>query len=158
MSVNEVNMETENKEKLGLKENIILIILFCGIALMSNWASTGNSFLVALPGMAILFVMIIAGMAISAVVKGPLPVIAWVSIISVVSTLPFFPYSDVTLGYMKSLSFLPLATPVLAYAAMAVTDMEVKLFKQSGIKIVIISLLVFTGTYLGSALMAEAFL
>jgi len=158
MNVNEMDLRTEDEKELGLKENIILTIIFCGIALMSNWAGTGNSFVAALPGMAILFVMILAGMFLKTAIGGPLPTVAWVSIVSVVCTLPFVPFSDFLLGHLKSLSFLSLATPVLAYAAMAVTDMEVKLFKQSGIKIAIVSILVFTGTYVGSALVAEVLL
>jgi len=149
--------QKENKE-LGFKENIILMLIFCGIALMSNWAGTGHSFLEGLPGMIILFVMIVIGMALKLWIKGPFPTVAWVSLISVLCTLPAFPYSSLLLSHLQSLSFLSLATPVLAYAAMAVTDMEIKLFKQSGIKIAIISVLVFTGTYIGSALVAEAFL
>lgn len=158
--MNASEMEFNNPEDtvLGLKENVILAVIFCGIALMSNWAGTGNSFLAALPGMLMLFAMIIVGMGLKKLIGGPLPVVAWVSIVSVLLTLPVFPYSEFILGYMQSLSFLSLATPVLAYAAMAVTHMEVKLFKQSGIKIAIVSVLVFTGTYVGSALVAEAFL
>ena len=158
MNTEEMTFENEDELKLGFKENTILIILFSGIALISNWAGNGTSVLEALPGMLILFAMIMVGMALKHFIGGPLPVIAWVSIVSVVCTLPFFPFSDVLLGYLKSLSFLSLLTPLLAYAAMAITDLEIKLFKQSGIKIAIISLLVFTGTYLGSALVAQALL
>ena len=156
MNTEEMNFESENEEKLGFKENVILIILFSGIALVSNWAGSGTSVLEALPGMIILFVMIMIGMGLKNLIGGPLPVVAWVSIVSVICTLPFFPYSDVLLGYLKSLNFLSLLTPLLAYAAMAITELEIKLFKQSGIKIAIVSLLVFTGTYLGSALVSQA--
>ncbi|RQW61412.1 hypothetical protein EES38_19765 [Vibrio viridaestus] len=153
-----MDLKTEDEPVLGFKENIILTVIFCGIALMSNWAGSGNSFITALPGMAILFVMILIGMTLKKFIGGPLPTVAWVSIVSVICTLPGFPFSDAMLEQLKTLSFLSLATPVLAYAAMAVTNMEVNLFKQSGIKIAIVSLLVFTGTYVGSALVAEAFL
>lgn len=158
MSTNEMNLTAEDETKLSFKQNVILIILFCGIALISNWAGTGNNFFVALPGMVILFAMILVGLGLKAFVGGPLPAVAWVSLVSVALTLPFVPYSDVMLGYLKSINFLSLTTPVLAYAAMAVADLEIKLFKKSGFKIVLISILVFTGTYVGSALVAEAFL
>jgi hypothetical protein len=158
MNVNEMDFRAEEDKVLGFKENVILTLIFCGIALMSNWAGTGNSFLESLPGMLILFVMILIGMVLKQIVGNVLPTVAWVSIVSVVCTLPFFPYADVMLSQLKSLSFLSLATPVLAYAAMAVTHMEVRLFKQSGFKIAIVSVLVFTGTYVGSALVAQAFL
>ncbi|WP_025563433.1 MULTISPECIES: hypothetical protein [unclassified Psychromonas] len=158
MSTNEMNLTAEDETKLSFKQNIILIILFCGIALISNWAGTGNNFLIALPGMVIIFAMILIGLGLKALIGGPLPAVAWVSLVSVGLTLPFVPYSDVMLGYLKSINFLSLTTPVLAYAAMAVADLEIKLFKKSGFKIVLISILVFTGTYVGSALVAEAFL
>ncbi|MBF9000156.1 hypothetical protein F9817_14475 [Vibrio sp. CAIM 722] len=153
-----MDLRSEEEKVLGFKENIILTIIFCGIALMSNWAGTGHSFFDALPGMLILFVMIVIGMGLKAVIPGPIPTVAWVSLVSVVCTLPGFPGSETMLAQLKALSFLSLATPVLAYAAMAVTHMEVTLFKQSGIKIAIVSLLVFTGTYVGSAFVAQSFL
>lgn len=158
MSTNEINLTPEDETKLSFKQNIILILLFCGIALISNWAGTGNNFWVALPGMFILFVMILIGLGLKSLVGGPLPAVAWVSLVSVGLTLPFVPYSELMLGYLKSINFLSLTTPVLAYAAMAVADLEIKLFKKSGFKIVLISVLVFTGTYIGSALVAEVFL
>ncbi|WP_230389342.1 MULTISPECIES: hypothetical protein [Vibrio] len=158
MTTQEMDLRSEEEKVLGFKENIILTIIFCGIALMSNWAGTGHSFFDALPGMLILFVMIVIGMGLKAVIPGPIPTVAWVSLVSVVCTLPGFPGSETMLAQLKALSFLSLATPVLAYAAMAVTHMEVTLFKQSGIKIAIVSLLVFTGTYVGSAFVAQSFL
>jgi len=158
MSTKEINVTAEDETQLSFKNNVILIMIFCGIALISNWAGTGNNFIVALPGMVILFGMILIGIGLKAVIGGPLPTVAWVSIVSVALTLPFVPYSEVMLGYLKSINFLSLTTPVLAYAAMAVADLEIKLFKKSGIKIALISILVFTGTYVGSALVAEIFL
>lgn len=158
MNVQEMDLRAEEEKVLGFKENVILTLIFCGIALMSNWAGTGHSYAQALPGMLILFVMILIGMGLKELIKGPIPTVAWVSLVSVVATLPGMPFSAQLLGELQNLSFLSLATPVLAYAAMAVTHMEVKLFKQSGFKIAMVSLLVFTGTYIGSAVVAQAFL
>lgn len=49
-------------------------------------------------------------------------------------------------------------SPALAYAGFAISQSEVSLFKKSGIKIIIVVLLVFTGTYLGSVIIADALL
>ncbi|WP_227685711.1 hypothetical protein [Psychrobacter sp. NZS113] len=53
---------------------------------------------------------------------------------------------------------LQLLTPVLAYAGFAISQMEVDLFKKSGFKIAVVAILTFTGTFIGSAMIAQVML
>jgi len=52
-------------------------------------------------------------------------------------------------------NFLAVVTPVLAYAGLALTGREFTMFRQTGWKLVIVSLLVFTGTFVASAFIAH---
>jgi hypothetical protein len=58
----------------------------------------------------------------------------------------------------REVDFLALATPVLAYAGLAITRSEMVTFRASGWKLVIVAFLVFTGTYLASAAIAQVML
>lgn len=155
--------ETVNEEKpkeilLTLKESMVALVVMCLVSLVSNWAGTGTDPLAALPAMLIIFAMVVVGMMLSKLIPIGFPAVAWVSLVSVLLTIPVSPVAGPILAELKNISFLAMVTPVLAYAAMAITKMEVDLFKRSGFKIVVISILVFTGTYVGSALIANAFL
>ncbi|BFM50775.1 hypothetical protein [Marinomonas sp. THO17] len=156
-----VNHDANNQPeevKLNLSESAITLIVVAIVSLFANWAGTGVNPLQALPAMLILYAMIFVGLLLTKYVPIRFPAVAWVSLLSVLLTIPLSPVSGVILSELKELNFLSIVTPVLAYAAMAISQMEVAVFKRSGIKIIVISLLVFTGTYVGSALVANLFL
>jgi hypothetical protein len=59
---------------------------------------------------------------------------------------------------LGSVNFLAIVTPVLAYAGLALTKRELAMFRQAGWKLVIIALMVFTGTFVSSAIIADLLL
>src|SRR5699024_5504893 len=83
---------------------------------------------------------------------------AWVSLVSIVLTLPWIPGSDWMLTHLGEVNFLAIVTPVLGYAGLALTPREFTMFRRTGWKLIITALLVFTGTFIGSALIAEVLL
>ena len=87
-----------------------------------------------------------------------LPSVAWISLVGIVATLPWTPGSEWIVEQAKSVNFLALATPALAYAGFAIAKKEIEVAKHSGWKLVIIACLVFFGTYAGSVLVAEGIL
>lgn len=154
----ENNLDNEQDVQLTFKENLIALAVISLVSLVSNWAGTGANPISTLPAMIIIYAMVIIGFLLAKFIPVGFPAVAWVSLVSVLLTLPASPVSEAILTQLKQISFLAMVTPVLAYAAIAITKKEVDLFKRSGFKIVIISILVFTGTYVGSALVANAFL
>ncbi|MCV2402095.1 hypothetical protein OFY17_04250 [Marinomonas sp. C2222] len=148
----------EEETKLTFKENLIALAVISLVSLVSNWAGTGATPIETLPAMLIIYAMVVAGLVLAKMIPIGFPAVAWVSLVSVLLTIPMSPVSEPILAELKSISFLAMVTPILAYAAIAITKMEVDLFKRSGFKIAIISILVFTGTYVGSAFVANTFL
>ncbi|MCL5426529.1 MAG: hypothetical protein M1154_13060, partial [Gammaproteobacteria bacterium] len=71
---------------------------------------------------------------------------------------PFFPGNGWIIARLAEVDFLAVVTPVLAYAGLALTGREFAMFKQTGWKLVIVALLVFTGTFIGSAVVAHIML
>ncbi len=145
---------TETKH-LGIWESAVVLAVYCAISLISNWAGTGVTPLAGLPGMLILYVLSMIGVIIHHYVRIGFPTVAWVSLISVLLTVPFSPVAPMLLDALKPLNFLSIVTPVLGYAGLAISQMEVKVFKRSGLKIAIVAMLIFTGTFIGSAFVAN---
>lgn len=151
--------DTTAKKNVNASINLLdyasVLVIVCIIALISNWTGTGITPLSALPGMVIIFGMVIVGLALAKYMPFYLPSVAWLSLVSVVLTIPASPVSEFILTQVKEINFLSLVSPVLAYAGIAISKQEVSTFKTAGAKVVIIALLVFTGTYLGSAIIAN---
>lgn len=142
-------------KSIDIAEHVSVLAIVSAIGLVSNYTSTGVDILTALPGMLILYIIVISGLIVSKIVPFYLPSIAWISIIAVGITLPVSPVASIVLLYVKKVGFLPLTTPVLAYTGLAIARREIATFKSSGWKIVTIGILVFIGTYIGSAFVAE---
>lgn len=149
----------ESPAPLNLATSFILLALICAILLVSNWVGLKVNPLEGLPGMLILYACCVGGMLIRhAVPLGGIPAIAWVSILGIIISLPQVPGSAYVIESAGKLGVLQLITPVLAYAGFAISQMEVDLFKRAGFKIAVVALLTFTGTFIGSVLIAELLL
>jgi hypothetical protein len=144
--------ELRPEQQLG--KTALLLAVVCVAAWFSNMIN-GAPLLQALPGMILLYAMVMLGLVIGRFVPFYLPSVAWVSLVSIAMTLPFFPGNAWIVGQLAHVNFLAVVTPVLAYAGLALTGREFTIFRQTGWKLVIVSLLVFTGTFVASAFIAH---
>ncbi|MGF1683147.1 hypothetical protein [Photobacterium minamisatsumaniensis] len=143
---------------INLIEFALVLFFVSIIALISNWAGAGVAPTEALLGMFIIYTMVLVSLVLAKYMPFYLPSVAWISIVSVGLTLPIFPAADWIVTNLQSINFLSLVTPVLAYSGLAISKLEIDTFKKSGFKIVLISILVFTGTFIGSAFVANILL
>ena len=150
--------DMQEQSILSFGQSIALLSAICGVLLLSNWVGQDVNPIVALPGMLILFACCVAGILLKQVIPINVPSIAWISIVAIIISLPQFPFNSYILQETEKLGVLQLITPVLAYAGFAISQMEVNLFRKSGFKIAVVALLTFTGTFLGSAMIAQAML
>ncbi|MEY8415725.1 DUF340 domain-containing protein [Tissierella praeacuta] len=106
-------------------------------------------------GVLILTVISVVGYILAKVIPIKFPAVGWVAIIGIVLSIPdFLPINNMILKSVEDIPFIATATPALAFAGIAVgKDWEA--FKKIGWKGIVVSLLVLTGTLVGSALMAE---
>jgi len=148
---------TEERPEQHLAKTAVVLAVACVVAWIANTIN-GASLIAALPGMLILYAMTLIGLATTRVAPFYLPGVAWVSLVSIVMTLPFFPGNGWIVDQLASVNFLAIVTPVLAYAGLALSRREFIMFRQTGWKLIIVSLLVFTGTYVGSAVVAQLLL
>ncbi|WP_350557987.1 DUF3100 domain-containing protein [Psychrobacter sp. CAL346-MNA-CIBAN-0220] len=143
---------------LSVWQSVALLAVICVVLLLSNWVGQDVNPISALPAMLILFACCIVGILLKQVIPVNVPAIAWISIVAILISLPQFPMSEYVLVETEKLGVLQLITPVLAYAGFAISQMEVNLFKKSGFKIAVVAILTFTGTFLGSAMIAQVML
>jgi len=166
MSINTINtsvenalpLEGENERKVNVARYSVLLLIVSAIGLVSNWVATGTDPLTALPGMAILYIVSVAGLCLARFVPFYLPSVAWISLLAIIVTIPGVPGAEWVVAKVEALNFLALATPALAYGGLALTKGEFDIARKSGWKIVIVAICVMLGTYLGSAVIAEIML
>ena len=144
----------EERPEQQLGKTAIVVAVVCVVGWVVNTIN-GAGLIDAAPGMLILYVMTMLGLLVARIMPFYLPAIAWVSLVSILMTLPWFPGSGWITEQLSFVNFLAIVTPVLAYAGLALSRREFTMFRQAGWKLVIISLLVFTGTYIGSAAIAQ---
>lgn len=114
----------------------------------------------ALVGMLLIIAIVMVGYTLQQLLRRigvQLPSIAYISLVGILITYPAFPGSDWFFATIGKVQFLALTTPVLAYAGIAI-GRDLDAFARLGWKIIVVALLVFTGTFIGSAVIAELLL
>lgn len=135
--------------------NQIVTILIIGvISLVGNWIGYGVSPIESLPGILLLAVITLLAMGFTKILPFRSPVIVWISLFAMIATSPFFPGSAFTAAAIGKINLLALATPILAFAGLSLGK-DIHLFKSLSWRIVVVSLVVFTGTFLFATLFAE---
>ncbi|MGE8078271.1 hypothetical protein [Peribacillus loiseleuriae] len=137
-----------------MKDKILTFVMIGIIALMGNWIGYNVSPIDALPGMMIIVAVTILGFFFAKIFPIKLPIVIWVSMLALLITTPIFPGNESIIKVTEQVNFMALATPILAYAGLSFGK-DLKEFKKLGWRIVVISLVVYTGTFLLSTLVAE---
>lgn len=85
------------------------------------------------------------------------PAFAWATLIGLILSMPFMPTAKWFLAQTGKIDFLATTTPILAFAGISVGN-KVEQLKKISWKLVIIAMVVFCGTYFGSAIVAQIIL
>ena len=80
--------------------------------------------------------------------------VLWLGIIGVIISSPIFPGNEWIVEKTKIIQFAALGTPTLAYAGLALGK-DIPILKKLSWKIVIVSLAVFFGTFIFSAIVSQ---
>lgn len=139
-----------------MKKNAMTLCLVGLLTLIGNWIGYGVSPIEALPGMAIILFVGIFGWWLSKVIpiKIESPTVVWISLLGLLLCSPIFPGNHWFAQATNKINFMATTTPVLAYAGLSLGK-DIKLFKNLGWRIVLISLLVLTGTFVLATLFAQ---
>jgi len=138
-------------------ESVAVLVIVSIITLIGNQVGFKNNILDALPGMAILLCLCIAGVATNMFIFKKIPSVLFVITYGVIITMPTFPMAESINAYMTKVNFLALTTPILAYAGVAIGK-DLDTFRKSGWRIVVVSIFVMIATYMASAIIAQGVL
>ena len=147
-------------------KRIKCLVLVCIFASIGNFISTskaGNPVtpLEAVPGLVLLLVCTLVGCIIYELINkvSPknLPAIVYISFVAILSTVPGLPWAAFATANIGKIGIMPACTPILAYAGISLGK-DLDAFRKQGPAIVLVSLFAFTGTYVGSAIIAQIIL
>jgi hypothetical protein len=125
------------------------------LAFLGHLVAGDHAPLPVLQGLVALGALVLIGYAVAAFAPGRLPDIFWVSTIVVLLGLPSVPGAAFWRAQLEPLAMVPVMTPIMAFAALGIGADQVRLFRRIGWQMLIVSMLVFLGTYLGSTLIAD---
>ncbi|MFJ5768677.1 hypothetical protein [Psychrobacillus sp. NPDC093180] len=134
-------------------EKTKVLVLIGIIAILGNWVGYGVSPVKALPGMLLIVLFTVIGLGLNKLIP-KMPAVVWISLIALIATTPIFPGNEWIVAKTAEINFMALATPILAYAGLSLGK-DLESFKKLGWRIVVISLVVYTGTFLFATLFAE---
>lgn len=144
---------------LNKMSNQIYIFLIIGVMiLIGQRIGSGIAIIEAIPG--ILVVLLVSFLALKIKEFTPklkFPAFAWACLIALLLSMPFVPTSKVFLKYTNQVNFLATATPILAFAGISVGSKVTQLKKVSW-KFFVVAVIVFIGTFFGSAIIAQIIL
>lgn len=138
----------------SLKEWILVFLIIGAIMLVGNWVGYDVLPLDALPGLAVLIGISLAGLVIHRLLPFQIPSIAYIGILGLILTLPGVPGSEQIVAWTAQVNLLAIATPILAYAGISIGRSWFD-FVQLGWKTIVVGMFVLLGTFLGSAVIAE---
>lgn len=141
--------------EMSLGREFALLLIVTAIALPLQLIAVDITVAQAAAGLALLVLMCVGGILLGRYIPIPIPSVAWISLIGIVATLPFTPWGAAVVGLVQQIDFLALAVPCLAYAGIAISQLEIKVLKRSGWKLLVVAVFVLFGTYITSALIAH---
>lgn len=128
----------------------LLVIGACGTGL-ANFIGYDVGFMESLPGLAVLVIISMLAVVCTKVIPLKLPIVAYCAIIGLLAACPLSPVRTFVIDAASKINFTAPFTMVGAYAGLAIGD-QLKTFVKQGPKILLVGLLVMTGTFLGSCI------
>ena len=86
-----------------------------------------------------------------------LPIVAYCSILGLLAASPISPIREFVIESANKINFTAPLTLVGAYAGISISD-QIRSFLKQGWKMIIVGILVMTGTFLGSAVISQLIL
>jgi membrane protein CcdC involved in cytochrome C biogenesis len=108
-------------------------------------------------GLALLvcFAIAMLGYIIARLAPGKWPDLFYISAVAMIVAWPGVPGSALVQSTLGEMDLLATMTPLMAFAALGLGNEEFVLFRKAGLAFILVGLLVFLGTFLGSAIVAE---
>lgn len=137
-----------------LKRWVALLLIFSFIVAIGNFIGYHTPIIDSFIGMLIISLITIIGMCLERVIPINIQSIIYISLIGIIIAIPGLPTSHFIAHYVSQVNLATVCTAFLAYVGIAIGN-DWGEFKKIGWKGIIITLIVISGTYFGSAIMAH---
>jgi hypothetical protein len=136
----------------------IALLIFVAIAVVtSNVIGYGKSIEESMPGILILCGIAFLALILSKIIPLKLPMIVYCSFLGLILALPISPVSETIIQSTAKIDFKAPLSIVGAFAGISIGK-NYKEFTKQGWKMILIGLLVMTGTFIGSAIVSHVVL
>lgn len=123
--------------------------------IIANLIGNDMSILESIPGVLILSAIAFLGIFIGKSIPLKIPAIVYVVLLGLILASPISPVSQPIIDHTAKISFM---APITVVGTMAGIGLDFKSFRRQSWKMIIIAILVYTGTFLTQAIFAEIFL
>lgn len=141
----------------NIGEYFLLMSVVGIVSFIGNWVGYDILSLEAVIGMLILILIVLSGFVLKKIIPLNIPSVVYVIAVGILASVPQLPWGGFVVSMTQNIELLAIATPILAYAGIAIgrswTD-----FTRMGWRAMVVSFLVLTGTLLGSSIIAEIIL
>ncbi len=134
---------------------ISLLLTSVITTLVANLIGNDMSIAESIPGVLILSAIAFVGVSIGKLIPSKIPAIVYVVLTGLLVASPISPISQPVIDYTAKISFM---APITIVGTLAGIGLNFKTFISQSWKMVIVALLVFTGTFLVQASFAQIFL
>lgn len=148
---------SENVSVHGIFNWILLLVIFSVIVVVGNYVGYKHPISDSLIGMVILSLITLVGVWMERELPLNISSIIYISVIGIVLAFPAMPTSDVIIYYVSKIELLSIVTVFLAYVGIGMGKSWGE-FKALGPRAIIVTILVISSTYLGSAIVAHIIL
>ncbi len=135
-------------------EQTIVLILAGIIGVVANSVGHKASVVDSLVGLALLIVITMIGQAVASLGPKKIPNVFWLSLIALLSTSAINPAGKYLATLMNKVDFMAIATVILAYAGLSIGK-DMKIFRRIGWRMVVVALVVYTGTFVFATVIAQ---
>lgn len=133
-----------------------ILVLLSAAVLITHYASIGQKLNIAnaVIGMVIIVAISVVSVKIKEALPLKIPAFAWASLISMLLTVPASPVGPYILQMTKQITTGEIGTVILAVAGISIGT-RIDDVKKLSWRIILVAIVVFCGTFFGSALIAQ---
>ncbi|NMM94349.1 DUF3100 domain-containing protein [Bifidobacterium oedipodis] len=125
--------------------------------ILANFVGFHVSPLSSLPGVCVLFVLSMLGMACTKLIPLKLPIVAYVSILGLLAAGPWSPIQDMVVASVNVINLTAPLALVGAFAGIGVAD-QLGFFVKQGWKMIVVGVVFMTGSFVITGLIAQGLL
>ena len=145
---------TDDLTRGKLERWATFLLIFSFIVAVGNFIGFSSSLIDSFIGMVIISIITIIGMSLERLIPKDIQSIIYISLIGIIVAIPGMPTADFVIHYVSQIDLTTICTAFLGYVGIAIGN-DWEEFKKIGIKGIVITLIVISGTYLCSAAIAH---